>query len=144
MNIRTRLKHILVAPVALLLALLAGAPAADAAFTSGYFASNSRLSTGKWVKIKITESGMHQITDDELRAMGFSDPERVAVCGFPAVGLSDYRLTETTPDDVPVLPSVRHNGKLIFYGESDVRRRVAQSGSLSSGVRYPVSLTRNH
>lgn len=144
MNIRTRLKHILVAPVALLLALLAGAPAADAAFTSGYFASNSRLSTGKWVKIKITESGMHQITDDELRAMGFSDPERVAVCGFPAVGLSDYRLTETTPDDVPVLPSVHHNGKLIFYGEADVRRRVAQSGSLSSGVRYPVSLTRNH
>lgn len=125
--------------------ILAACPvAAVHAFSPGYFAQTSRLSSGKWVKIKITDSGMHQITDAELAAMGFNDPSKVAVCGFPAVELSDYRLAETTPDDVPVIPSIHHNGKLIFYGEADVRRTLTQSGSFSSGVRYPVILTRNN
>ena len=72
-----------------------------AALSSGYYTQQSALRSGHWVKIKVRESGMHQITDAELRAMGFTDPEKVAVYGYPAVSLSDYRLTSESSDDLP-------------------------------------------
>lgn len=85
------------------------------------YASSSRLSSGRWVKIRLRDTGMHQITAAELRAMGFSNPERVAVFGFGAVELSDYAITPDTPDDLPAVPSIYENGKLIFYGMGDTR-----------------------
>ena len=38
------------------------------------FASNSVLSTGKWVKIGIPERGVYKITYSELETLGFSSP----------------------------------------------------------------------
>ena len=92
-----------------------------ASFTSGYYAGDSRLKEGRWVRIKVRNTGMHQITESELREMGFQNPSKVAVFGFPAVALSDYKLTDRTPDDLPPVPAVMHGGKLIFYGEADTR-----------------------
>ena len=135
-----RLRH-LAFTFSIIILQLTAAAVASAAITPAYFSSVSRLSTGKWVKIKITETGMHQISDAELTAMGFSDPKKVAICGYPAVSLSDYRLTSQTPDDVPVLPSIRHNGKLIFYGEGAVRLRIGQN---HSGGTYPTEVIRNN
>ncbi len=114
-----------------------------AAFSSAYFAGDSRRRDGRWVKIKVRNTGMHQITDDELREMGFPDPSKVGVFGFPAVSLSDYKLTQRTPDDLPPVPAVRHADKLIFYGEADVRADLSQAGSSATGVSYPVHVTRN-
>lgn len=135
-----RLRH-LAFTFSIIILQLTAAAVASAAITPAYFSSVSRLSTGKWVKIKVTETGMHQISDAELTAMGFSDPKKVAICGYPAVSLSDYRLTSQTPDDVPVVPSIRHNGKLIFYGEGAVRLRIGQN---HSGGTYPTEVIRNN
>lgn len=130
------------AAVACVCAAVITAPEA-LAFTSGYFKNNSLLGSGRWIKIKVTDNGMHQITDAELLAMGFSDPSKVAVYGFPAVSLSDYRLTEATPDDLPPAPSIYRDGKLIFYAEGDIHRRLYQTGSPSTGIKIPVEVTRN-
>ena len=42
------------------------------AFNTSIYATQSKLATGKWVKIMIPESGVYQITYTELRAMGFT------------------------------------------------------------------------
>lgn len=114
-----------------------------ASFPSGYYAGDSRLKEGRWVRIKVRNTGMHQITESELREMGFQDPSKVAVFGFPAVALSDYKLTDRTPDDLPPVPAVMHGGKLIFYGEADTRDDLYQAGSADAGISYPVKVTRN-
>ena len=49
------------------------------AFNTSVYASSSRLASGKWVKVAIPESGVYEITYDELREMGFSNPARVKV-----------------------------------------------------------------
>lgn len=114
------------------------------AFTKDYYASKSVLSSGHWVKVRVRESGMHQITDAELRAMGFEHPEKVAVYGYPATRLSDYRLTPDVPDDLPAVAMMRHDGKLIFYGEGDVCLRIVKRVSSNGAVSYPVDVVRNY
>lgn len=92
----------------------------------------SLLASGHWVKIRVNESGMHQISDDELRAMGFGNPEQVSVFGFPAAAMADYRLYDGIPSDLPTVTSMRRNGKLLFYAEGPVMLDVF-SGKLPTG-----------
>lgn len=92
----------------------------------------SLLASGHWVKIRVNESGMHQISDDELRAMGFVNPEQVSVFGFPAAAMADYRLYDGIPTDLPPVTSMRRNGKLLFYAEGPVMLDVF-SGKLPTG-----------
>lgn len=92
----------------------------------------SLLASGHWVKIRVNESGMHQISDDELRAMGFVNPEQVSVFGFPAAAMADYRLYDGIPSDLPPVTSMRRNGKLLFYAEGPVMLDVF-SGKLPTG-----------
>ena len=66
------------------------------------------LSSGKWVRIKVRGSGMHQVTDSELREMGFADPGKVTVYGYPATMLADNMLTDNIPDDLPPFLEMRH------------------------------------
>lgn len=96
-------------------------------------AVSSLLASGHWVKIKVNESGIHQISDEELRAMGFGNPDKVAVYGFPAAAMADYRLYDGLPSDILPLTSMRHNGKLLFYAEGPVMLDVF-SGKLPTGT----------
>ncbi len=43
--------------------------------------SNSVLSTGKWVKVGVTQSGIHKISYSELVQMGLSDPANISLWG---------------------------------------------------------------
>ena len=57
---------------ALCIGLLACATAIAAfGFNASNYASTSKLASGKWVKISVAESGVYQLTSDELKAMGF-------------------------------------------------------------------------
>lgn len=99
---------------------LCGGAAAEAA-PADMFPAESPLSKGKWVKIEIAESGLYQITYDELRAMGFSDPSKVAVYGrggllqpvqfVPSDGSEGY-----TSQMQPVA-LMRYGDKILFYGQ---------------------------
>jgi len=42
---------------------------------------NSVLSSGKWFKIRVAETGMYKLSFEQLRSMGFDDPSRVRIYG---------------------------------------------------------------
>ena len=86
------------------------------AFDLSHYADSSKLSTGRWVKIKVSQTSIHEITADDARAWGFGDLSRVHVFGMGGLPLSE-KLTEDIPDDLPQLPVVRTEGKLLFYAQ---------------------------
>ena len=137
-------KHIFRTLIITALAVVGGSQQAAAVFAKDYYASQSALSRGRWVKIKVRESGMQQITDAELREMGFEHPDKVAVYGYGATCLSDYRLTSESPDDLPAVAVMRHGDKLVFYGEGDVSLKLVKRVSVNGAVSYPVEPVRNY
>ena len=45
-------------------------------------ASNSQLSSGRWVKLRVADNGIHMLTHARLKALGFSDPGKVRLYGY--------------------------------------------------------------
>lgn len=85
-----------------------------------HYADASKLSSGKWVKIKVSQTGMQQITYSQLRSWGFDNPARVSVYGFGGLKLSvNHTFDQSTPDDLKQTATLRTADKLIFYGQSD-------------------------
>ena len=52
-----------------LLGLMLVSPPNAAAFPAGTYAENSVLSSGKWVKISVTQSGMYLLSNADLAKM---------------------------------------------------------------------------
>ena len=96
--------------------------------TGTFYAQSSRLSTGKWRKMRIDQSGLYKITWKELKAMGFS-PENVQVYGYGGALLSEnFRLNDYA-DDLPPVPMWQYLGSdgvfnagdyLVFYAQGTV------------------------
>ena len=89
--------------------------------TEGY-ATQSVLGSGQWVKISVTSTGIHQLTDDLIREAGFSDPSKVKIYGYggakqPELLTADYVLQT---DDLKELPTCTVSGKRLFYGYGPV------------------------
>ena len=91
------------------------------AYTPSYYAANSKLNTGHWVKVKVNEIGMQEISYDQLRELGFSDPSKVCVYGYGGTLLTKNTFDTSLPDDLPAVPVYYGADKIIFYGEPDVR-----------------------
>ncbi|MBQ0069931.1 MAG: hypothetical protein KBT09_09310, partial [Bacteroidales bacterium] len=89
------------------------------AFPSSHYASSSKLAKGNWVKIKISESGIYQITDADAKNWGFSNASSLHVFGKGGAPVSEV-LTSDIPDDLPQVPVVRAGGKLLFYAQGPV------------------------
>lgn len=94
------------------------------------FSHESRLSQGHWVKVKVTENGMQQLTFDQLRELGFADPSKVAVYGYPSWKLATYQFNSSIPDDLPAVPVAVYGDKLVFYGEGNLHPYDYLSGSV--------------
>ena len=86
------------------------------AFPASHYASSSKLAKGNWVKIKISESGIYQITDADAKSWGFSNASSLHVFGKGGAPVSEV-LTSDIPDDLPQVPVVRAGGKLLFYAQ---------------------------
>ena len=89
------------------------------AYAPSYYSANSKLNYGNWVKIKVTEIGMQEITYDQLREWGFNDPEKVCVYGYGGTRLTKNTFDEKFPDDLPAQPVYYGEDKIVFYGEPD-------------------------
>ncbi len=77
---------------------------------------NSVLKTGKWVKISISESGIHKIPYATLTTWGFSTPANVRIFGYG--GEMVPRLNYVSrPDDLPEVALWHHNNAIYFYGQ---------------------------
>lgn len=98
-----------------IITIIAGAMLAPlSAGAATQFKSQSVLATGKWVKIKVGENGIYEISDDQLRQYGFTDPQKVKVFGVGGILASDNYSTEYT-DDLEQVPAMRVGNKVYFY-----------------------------
>ena len=100
-----------------MLALLCASTAG--AFNTSIYATQSKLSTGKWVKILIPENGVYEITYTELREMGFTNPSKVHVYGKGGNRISE-KLDGSATDDLNQVPILRTGNKICFYGNGPV------------------------
>ncbi|MDE7119168.1 MAG: hypothetical protein K2O10_01010, partial [Muribaculaceae bacterium] len=127
--------------------IILAAVAAMAAFSvsadikPGYFARQSVLSNGKWVKIKVSETGMQQVTAEQLAQWGFDDPSRVAVCGYGGAALYLDQVTDNVPDDLAAVPALFDGKRLMFYGIADFHATATRP---SARDRWITTLRRNY
>lgn len=80
---------------------------------------NSVLSSGRFVKIRVSDSGVYRITSAALRNMGFSDPAKVRLYGYGGYLLST-RFHEHPADDLPEVPVYRGGDGILFYARGTV------------------------
>ncbi len=117
---------------ALSLAMLSASHAG--AFTLNSYASQSKLATGKWVKISVPETGVYELTDAELRQMGFSNPANVRLYGNGGHRINEI-LNSKAVDDLAPVPVMRYPGKLCFYGNGPISFTMANYRAVGHFVR---------
>lgn len=81
--------------------------------------SSSVMNTGKWVKIRVNNDGVYQLTETELAGLGFSNPANVKVYGYYPTLLLTHNFN-TIPADLCQIPSLFEAGKLVFYAKSNL------------------------
>ena len=87
------------------------------ALNKEFYADNSKLATGKWVKIAVKESGIYQITAEDIRSWGLgSDLSQIHVFGYGGKPLSQT-MDGNYADDLPQIPVVRTNNQILFYAQ---------------------------
>ena len=90
------------------------------------YTHSSVLSSGRWVKIKVQETGIYKLSSSTLRSMGFKDPSKVRLFGYGGAVLPETGLANLT-DDLPEQPMWRTDGYVLFYGQGPVSwKRTAQ------------------
>lgn len=111
------------------------------AYELDYYAAHSKLASGRWVKIKVEKSGMQQVTSEQLKQWGFDHPEDVSIFGYGGALLTNEFSTDYV-DDLPAQPVYRtDDGRILFYGESDVVFRNNYSDIWKVKIRRNTSAT---
>ena len=87
------------------------------------FKSQSVLASGRWVKLKVDKTGIYELSYDELKARGFSNPENVKVFGEGG-NVASESFSDAFVDDLEQVPAWRNGGKIYFYGKGPVREAV--------------------
>ncbi|MDE6682890.1 MAG: hypothetical protein K2J87_05640, partial [Muribaculaceae bacterium] len=85
------------------------------------FTPTSRLSSGHWVKVAVPETGIYEISYQELREMGFTDPSKVGVYGKGGIALPMSFTDGENPlfsDDLQPVGVWHHDDKVFFYGRA--------------------------
>ena len=134
----SNLKRIFLSAAAALSAVAINA--ADAS----HYKTSSVLSSGRWVKIRVSESGIQQITHEQLGEWGFDDPSKVTVYGFGGVAGFNEVLDGTVPDDLPQQPVLYRDDRLLFYGESNSRPNLIYFKQKNSSIPVCPSMERNN
>lgn len=80
----------------------------------------SLMADGHWVKVRVHDDAIYEITYDELRNLGFSNPERVNVFGYNPTLLLTHNENKIPADLSPIytLHAAEQN-KILFYGKGD-------------------------
>lgn len=102
--------------------MLAFTAAPAYALQQEHYAASSVLASGKWVKVKVTGTGMHLVTAADLRKCGFTNPEKVRVYGTGGRMLRE-ELSERCFDDLPMQPSMLTARGIIFFGTDNISWR---------------------
>lgn len=87
------------------------------------FKNNSILAEGRWVKVRISRTGIYELTDEQLKSYGFHNPKQVKVFGQGGEAVTDNFVRPFT-DDLTQVPAMRENGKLFFYGKGTTKESI--------------------
>lgn len=115
-------------------------PAYASSLTSNRYASHSVLSSGTWVKIRVAEQGIYQLTTAQLAAAGFKDPTKVKLYGYGGLmqdSIFDFTSANRLIDDLEEVPLYRRNGSVLFYAEgTQTIIRQAATGKYGKILRH--------
>lgn len=121
----------------LVLTLLITLPNISYAYTVSYYNTSSALSEGKWIKVETDTTGIYQISYEQLRNWGFSDPSKVCVYGYGALKCTDNEFNSDYQDDLPQTAMLHTDDeRILFYAEGDVRASLNTDGQ--------ATITRNY
>lgn len=110
--------------------------ASSVALDRSHYASSSALSSGRWIKVRVSGTGMHRVSASQLKSMGFKDASKVNVYGYGG-NIITSALTAAQPDDLPMQPVVRlSDGGIVFYGVGTVAEYIDDKGQLSHEQNY--------
>ena len=105
---------------------------------SSRYASESVLNSGKWVKIQVAEDGIYKLTAADLKKMGFSNLDKVAVYCYGGWPL-DEDFSTTYIDDVPEVAVWRGADYLLFYGKGPRKWEYSSSDKSFIHTNNPYS-----
>lgn len=119
--------------------LMAFAAVAASAFPTDFYAKNSVLATGRWVKIGVEKSGLYMIPAATLNSWGFTDVSKVRIHGYGGRRIGDIMTEETFIDDLPAIASEATDDGVVFYaaGPDDW---ASSTGGRYHGVLSPYTL----
>ncbi len=86
------------------------------------YVANSVLATGRWAKIRVSESGVYQLTESLIRRAGFNNINKVHVYGMGGA-LIDETLSGASlqaHDDLREVPLYNSGNKRLFYAQGPV------------------------
>ncbi len=115
MNRRTTLRLSILTGLAAAMMLLC--PSMALAFPADTYSAHSVLASGKWIKVSVSASGLHFISNNTLRSWGFGKPEAVTVHGYGGQRLSDRLTKAEYIDDLPAQQILRTASGIYFYAE---------------------------
>lgn len=131
MNRSSRTLHTLTLHTFLaLLALLL--PVGADAFPTDSYATSSVLASGKWVKVSVSKTGIHFISNSSLRSWGFSDPSKVSIHGYGGQRLPDRLSRANYTDDLPALQTLHTQHGIYFYAVGPVSWKAQGSNQYHS------------
>ena len=97
----------------------------------------SPLSSGRWVKIRVSDNGIHMLTHAHLKEMGFKDPSKVRLFGYGGHPLSEGD-TGSWRDGLCEVPLWRTDQRVLFYANGSVQWTL-QSDNTFNHTRNPYS-----
>ncbi|MDE7407910.1 MAG: hypothetical protein K2M76_05765, partial [Muribaculaceae bacterium] len=106
---RINISVLLMAVVALIV------PMTVHAFSPDVYASQSVLSSGRWIKVSVPSTGVYCISQATLRKWGFSNPSAVRVYGYGGARIKDYLTMDSYVDDLPQVATELSQRGLVFY-----------------------------
>lgn len=86
------------------------------------YAEHSVLSKGKWAKIRVSNSGIHQLTASTIKSAGFSDLSKVRIYGYGGYLVPEVLTEEYLRDydDLKEIPTCTVGEKKLFYAKGSV------------------------
>jgi hypothetical protein len=79
------------------------------------YTSNSVLQSGKWVKIRVSDEGVYQLTASTLSKMGFTDLNKVKLYGYGGYMQKEALNADADYDDLEEVPLYHGTNGLLFY-----------------------------
>ncbi|MCQ2213336.1 MAG: type IX secretion system sortase PorU [Bacteroidaceae bacterium] len=109
----------------------------SASFTyAGKWRDGSLLSNGRWVKVRVANEGVYQLSKSYLSSVGFSNPDNVRLYGYNLPLLPEANDANTL-DDLVEIPLYKRasDGALLFYSKGLIDwKRSSQSSTFTHTV----------